>query len=349
MNAISRKKLFYPVSGGLRQYLHQYDRETQLPVQYEHLRHYADAFPYFDKKGHDTLWESVLYDQQTQQELNQGLTVTYALLKTDGDMSVMEHLVVSRIDYCTFGNSNPFRVQVKNQLNDNYDYFYVKRADASRIYGLELEHILSPSRINYIVEGDTLIEEHIAGIPGDVFIKDILNRPGTNKVRIAKEFVKFNERCFIRLLGDMRSYNYVIDVTPDFEDEQYRVRPIDFDQQSYEGKKTMYLPQFFKDNNLLVEVALKLLKPETIRQYQSEERTLMFRRLRAARYRLKDLIDCMRADTISTPEKTAQLRQELARHHGTKEFLKCNGMGDLVRLNLKFILSKEPRIISGKV
>lgn len=339
---ISKKKLFYPISEGLRKYLHHYDRETRLPICYEDLLHYSDAYPYFDKKGDDTLWESVVYDQHMQQELKNGLTMIYALLKTDGDMSVMEHVYVSRIDYCTFGNSNPFRVQVLNQLNDNYDYFYVKRADASRVYGLELEHILSPSRINYLADGDTLIEEHIAGIPGDVFIKEYINRPGSNKVRIAKEFVKFNERCFMRLLGDMRSYNYVIDVTPDFEDEQYRVRPIDFDQQSYEGRKTMYLPQFFKDNNRIVELVQKLLKPETIRQYQNEERTLMFRRLRAARYRLKDLIDCMRQDTVSTPEKIAELRAELVKHHKSEEFMKCRSMGDLVRLHLKTVISRAP-------
>jgi len=337
---ISKKKLFYPISDGLRGYLHTYDRETKLPVKYEDLIHYIDAFPYFDKKGKDTLWETVMYDQQAQEELRKGLTMIYALLKTDGDMSVMEHLYVSRIDYCTFGNSNPFRVQIMNQLNDNYDYFYVKRADASRIYGLELEHILSPSRINYMVDGNSLIEEHIAGIPGDVFIKEFVNRRGSNKVRIAKEFVKFNERCFVRLLGDMRSYNYVVDVTPDFEDEQYRVRPIDFDQQSYEGRKSMYLPQFFKDNNVIVKLVLELLKPETVKQYQNEERTLMFRRLRSARYRLKDLVDCMRKDTISTPEKIEQLKQELAAHHNSREFLKCKCMGDLVRLNLKVILTK---------
>ncbi|WP_439880062.1 hypothetical protein ACSX1A_12935 [Pontibacter sp. MBLB2868] len=337
------------MSERLRKYLHHYDRETELPVHYEDLLHYSDTFPYYDKQGHDTLWESVMYEQHAQQELNRGLTMIYALLKTDGDMSVMEHLYVSRIDYCTFGNSNPFRVQIMNQLNDNYDYFYVKKADASRIYGLELEHILSPSRINYLVEGDSLIEEHIAGIPGDVFIKDYVNRKIANKVRIAKEFVKFNERCFVRLLGDMRSYNYVVDVTPDFEDEQYRVRPIDFDQQSYEGKKTMYLPQFFKDNNVIVGLVMDLLKPDVVKQYQNEERTLMFRRLKSARYRLKDLIDAMRSDTISTPEKVEQLKQELAQHHQSKEFLKCKCMGDLVRLNLKTTLVKAPKVAAGKV
>ncbi|MDX5419768.1 MAG: hypothetical protein LPK09_11180, partial [Hymenobacteraceae bacterium] len=96
----------------------------------------------------------------------------------------------------------------------------------------------------------------------------------------------------------------------------------------------------FKDNNVIVELVLKLLKPETVKQYQNEERTLIFRRLRTARYRLKDLIDCMRKDTISTPEKIEQLKQELARHHQSDDFLKCKGMGDLVRLNLKTIMKK---------
>ncbi|WP_026464928.1 hypothetical protein [Adhaeribacter aquaticus] len=347
MNNITKKKIVYPISVKLRKYLRTYDRETKLPVRYEDLLHYSESFPYYDKQGKDTLWETVLYEQFRQDELNKALTMIYALLKTDGDISVIEHLFVSRIDYCTFGNTHPFRVQIKNQLNDNYDYFYVKRADASRIYGLELEHILSPSRINYIVDGDSLIEEHIAGMPGDVFIKEYLNRPNTNRVRIAKEFVKFNERCFIRLLGDMRSYNYVIDITPDFEDEQYRVRPIDFDQQSYEGRKVMYLPQFFKDNFKVVDLVLSLLKPQTVQQYQSEERALMYHRLKLARYRLKDLIDLMRNDTVSTQEKVEQLKQELAEHHKSEDFLRCRNMGDLVRLNIKTILSREPRIVNS--
>ncbi|TXK46817.1 hypothetical protein FVR03_10345 [Pontibacter qinzhouensis] len=350
MNDISKKKLFYPIVDRLRKYLKAYDRELKLPIRYEDLLHFSESFPYYDKKGNDTLWETVMYDQQEQKDLNLGLKVIYAILKTDGDMSVMEHLVVSRIDYCTFGNSHPFRIQIMNQINDNYDYFYVKHADASRVYGLELEHLLSPSRLNYLVNADTLIEEHIAGIPGDVFMNDYLKRPITNKVRIAKEFVKFNERCFVRLLGDMRAYNYVIDITPDFEEEQYRVRAIDFDQQSYEGRKSMYLPQFFKDNNRVVDLVVNLLDKQAIEQYRSEERTLLYRRLRmkTVRYRLKELVDCMRVDTISTPEKVEQLKKELAKHHKTDEFLKCNSMGDLVRLNIKTVLTRDARIASGK-
>jgi len=335
---ISKKKINYNIERPLRTYLHNYDRETKLPVTYADLQHFTGSFPRLDRTGRDTLWQTVFYEPSSLRELSAGLSEVYALLKTDGDLSFSEHLIADRIDYCRFGNSNPFRVRIVNQFNDNYDYFYVKQADASRVYGLELEHILSPNRINYLVFGNSLIEEHIAGIPGDDFIRLHLNRPHLNQVRIAKEFVKFNERCFARLLGDMRAYNYVVDVTPDFEDEQYRVRAIDFDQQSYEGRKTMYLPQFFKDNLPIVQMCGALLTAESVRQYQTEERALMARRVRAARYRLKDLIDCMRQDEVSTPEKIQQLKTDLNQHHHTELFNRCRTMGDVVRLNLQIML-----------
>lgn len=272
-------------------------------------------------------------------ELSAGLVQVYALLKMAGDFSFTDDLLADRIDYCHFGNSKPFRVRILNQLNDNYDYFYVKQADASRLYGLELEHLLSPNSMNYLVDnGNTLIEEHIAGIPGDDFIRLRLQLPHLNQVRIAKEFVKFNERCFARLLGDMRAYNYVIDVTPDFEDEQYRVRAIDFDQQSYEGRRIMYLPQYFKDNGPVVDMCVRLLKPSTLRQYQAEERTLMARRARAERHRLKALLDVMRRQTLAPVEKVDELKAALNHYHHTQNSDRCDSMGDVVRLNLWLML-----------
>ncbi|MDV7390049.1 hypothetical protein RZS08_01795, partial [Arthrospira platensis SPKY1] len=112
--------------------------------------------------------------------------------------SAFDHLTVDRVDYCEFGNSKPFRIKIQNTLNDNHDYFYIKKADANRVYGLELEHILSPNKMNYICWQDTLIEEHIIGIPGDMFIQQ--RQDEVASIRFAKEFVKFNERCFLRLL-----------------------------------------------------------------------------------------------------------------------------------------------------
>jgi hypothetical protein len=347
MNEISKKKIHYPIKEHLRQYLEEYSREISLPIKYEDLNHYENAISLYDDAGRDTMWETVFYSQSDMSEIHSALSSVYALLKTEGDTEVMEHLYVNRIDFCPFGNSKPFRIRVTNRYNDNYDYFYVKKADSSRIYGLELEHILSPNRIFYIVDGNTIVEDHIAGIPGDVFIKSWLEDPQLNKIRLAKEFVKFNERCFVRLLGDMRSYNYVVDVTPDFDAVQYRIRAIDFDQQTYEGNKTMYLPQYFKDNNPIVDFVSNLLESKTIRQYQKEERAMIANRIRVSRYRLKDLSDCLDNDTISPPEKVNQLKHELAEHFEDQTFLECQSMGDILRTRLYNLMYDNRKVLAG--
>ncbi len=332
---ISKKKKIYKVNDDLRKYLKANAREIKLPVSYADLKHFNGSVPIRDKDGNDTLWEAALYKPSEIHHIHDGLKQIYSILKTGGDTKVHEHLHVERVDYCTFGNSNPFRIKIVNDFNDNYDYFYIKQADASRIYGLELEHILSPSRLNYFVDDFTLVEEHIAGVPGDQFIHFYLQNPGFNKVRIAKEFVKFNERCFVRLLGDMRSYNYVFDITPDFEEVQFRIRVIDFDQQSYEGKKKLYLPQFFKENAVLVKLTLDLLSHDNIRQYQKEERTLIARRSISGSHRLNHLMDVMDNDTISPKEKVTELRKELAHHYKDNSFTDCHSMGEIVRNSLR--------------
>jgi len=336
----------FPVSDKLRSYLKHHGREVKLPVSYKDLLHYTYSVPIRDKYGKDTLWESVTYDMREWNFIREGLVKIYAVLKTEGDLSFSKHLDVARVDYCSFGNSHPFRIRIVNKFNDNYDHYYIKVADASRIYGLELEHILSPNRITFFTHLNSLVEEHIPGVPGDVFIKNYLDAPDTNKIRLAKEFVKFNERCFVRLLGDMRSYNFVVDITPDIEDFQYRIRAIDFDQQSYEGRKNLYLPQFFKENKAFVDLCLQHLNKDSIEQYQAEERTLMTFRLASARYRIKELLDIMSGDIVSVPDKVEQLRKELSQFYGNPpSFRKAPSMGRLLKINLKQNLQKNLMLI----
>ncbi|MEN9697037.1 MAG: hypothetical protein RLZ56_458 [Bacteroidota bacterium] len=338
----SRKKIFFPINKELRNYLAHYRREVNLPVAYKDLERFTYSVPLKDKNGKDSNWEKVSYDTRQWEYLRESLVKIYAILKTEGDTSLISHLDVARIDFCYFGNSQPFRIRIINKLNDNYDHYYIKRADASRIYGLELEHLLSPNRITYFTCQDTLVEEHIPGIPGDIFISEYLHQSNTNLTRLAKEFVKFNERCFVQLLGDMRSYNFVVNIIPDIEDTQYRIRAIDFDQQSYEGKKNLYLPQFFKENKALVEVVIKHLDKDSITQYQAEERTMMTFRLASARYRVNELFDVMCADTISLPEKIEQLKAELTAHFSEQSnFHKAKTMGQVVKRQLKQTLQKN--------
>jgi hypothetical protein len=334
-----KKKPTYPINNELHDYLKRFLRVQKLPLHYEDLLRYDMSFPLLDDNGKDTLWMIVSYAPRDQNEIYSGLLQIYVLLASDGNMSQLKHLSVDRIDYCLFGNSNPFRIKIRNTINDNYDYYYIKQTDASRIYGLELEHIVSPNKINYFVQDKTIVEEHIMGIPGDQFIKsDPLNYKHNN-VRIAKEFVKFNERCFLRLLGDMRSYNFVIDMTPDFDQIQYRIRSIDFDQEAYEGRLRFYFPQFFPDNYDYVKLALDSLSQESIRQYQAEERALIAKRITLSESQYQQLISAMEKDTITTPEKRKQLSIELAEFHKNDAFLNCKSMGALIRLNLNLMLN----------
>jgi hypothetical protein len=332
------KKDSFAVSNSLANYLRKYGRDINLPIVYNDLLRYRYSDGLRDKNGKLTHWETAIYDFKEMEFLNEALLKTYAVLKTDGNESYLQNLVVERIDFCEFGNSVPFRIRIKNTINQNYDHYYIKATDASRIYGLELEHLLSPNRIKFLHHNNTLVEEHIIGLPGDVFLNSYLDSPNTNRVRLAKEFVKFNEGCFVRLLGDMRSYNFVVDITPDIEDVQYKIRAIDFDQQSYEPRKNFYLPQFFKENYEFVQIVLTELQKEVIEQYQTEERTAIAYRVIATRYRLNELLNIMIKDELSENYKVPILRNELNEHHKTTVFSKCKTMGAIVKQQLKVTL-----------
>lgn len=341
MALISKKKNIYPISPQFRHYLKHQEREVKLPVKYKDLLRYNNSIALIDTKQRDTLWETVFYSHNEMEYVHNSLKQVYAMLKAGGDLSVMEHLYVDRIDLCVYGNTQPFRVRIVNRVNDNFDYFYIKNADASRVYGLELEHWLSPNPIVYVVDHETLIEQHIIGVPGEQFIAQYLSDENLNKIRLAKEFVKFNERCFIRLLGDMHANNFVVNITPDFEDVEYRIRAIDFDQQSYEGRKSIYLPQYYKENNPLIKIGLEWMTIESFKQYQKEERSLIARRYKLGKKPITKLLKAMSGDDISLPENVISLREDLAKHYDDVGFLTCKSMGALVQQSLDKVLEQK--------
>ena len=262
----------------------------------------------------------------------------YNLLHSDGNENNIKFLNVDAIDYCTFGNSKPFRIKVRNILNDNFTYFYVKQADASRIYGLEFEHILSPYNLNFLVFEDTLIEEHITGIPGDEFYENFLPKCNdSEKAQIAKEFVKFNERCMIRLLGDMRAYNYVIIPTHDFDKVVYKIRAIDFDQQCYEGNLQIYRPQFFKENDVIMKIIKEKLEINSVNQYKIEERSILAKRILSSRSRTREIVNCMIQDNISKKEKINLLSRQIYELTGDENFKMAKRMGEIMKASFDYI------------
>ncbi len=338
MNKIKYKKPIYPVNQELEAYLHRHARFFKIPIEYSDLRRFSEQVPLLDNEGKATLWNTVIYPPSEADEINRNLVDLYQVLVADG--SHIDYLRVASIDFCVYGNSQPFRIKIRNLVNDNYDYYYIKKADASRIYGLEIEHLISPNKINFIYYKQTLVEEHSVGIPGDDFMERLQQfSEDHNLVRLSKEFVKFNERCFVQLLGDMRAYNFVVVVNQDFDDQQYRIRSIDFDQHCYEGRHRIYLPQFYPENLPYVQLTQDNMSLETAAQYVNEEQSLLRKRYNLVQGQLRELIEIQKRDQISTTKNIRQLRSELAKFHKDAEFKHCLNMGDILERHIKLRLS----------
>ena len=128
---MSKKKPAYPVNERLDGYLDHYNRKIEIPIFYDDLLRFAGSVVVYDKNDEDTLWIRVYYSEFDRKEIDLSLKKVYSILHSDGSDNIIPYLNVDAVDYCTFGNSKPFRIKVRNILNDNFTYFYVKKADAS--------------------------------------------------------------------------------------------------------------------------------------------------------------------------------------------------------------------------
>ena len=101
MTLIKKKKTIYPINEPLRKFLIEYKKEIDIPVSYSDLSRFTSSINLYDKKGEDTLWLTVFYASEDMKEIYDGLKKIYAMLKADGDFSVMEHFYIDRVDLCS--------------------------------------------------------------------------------------------------------------------------------------------------------------------------------------------------------------------------------------------------------
>jgi len=127
---ISKKKPTFPISKSLENFLVKHNRSTVIPIFYNDLLRFQGSVSVYDKNDEDTLWVRTFYNEFERKEIDLSLKKIYTLLHSDGNENTIPFLNVDAIDFCTFGNSKPFRIKVRNILNDNFTYFYVKKADA---------------------------------------------------------------------------------------------------------------------------------------------------------------------------------------------------------------------------
>ncbi len=325
----------FPISDQFSTYLQQYGRDIALPILYSDLINYSYADSLKDKAGKWTHWENAVYSPDQLQAITSNLIKTYQLIKRHCVAAQQTDYQIERIDFCEYGNSVPFRIKIVDSANGTVDFFYIKLADASRVYGLELEHLLTPHPINFLCHKNTLVEEHIEGVPGDVFLQNNKLLSQVEKKNIAKAFVRFSESCFVRLLGDMRCYNFVVNSVSESEPTQYVIRAIDFDQQCYEGSKSCYFPQLYKENEAYVEMVLKNLNNPEIELIQQAELAAMAKKILIFGRQSVALFDSMVQDELSENYKMLLLRSELNDYFKTIQFSSCTTMGAIVKEQLE--------------
>ena len=117
---ISKRKPSFPVKKELHSYLSEYNRNIRIPIFYEDLLRFQGSVVVYDKNDEDTLWVRVYYTDSERLEIDLSLKKVYTILYSDGNEYNIKYLNVDAVDYCTFGNSKPFRVKVRNVLNDNF-------------------------------------------------------------------------------------------------------------------------------------------------------------------------------------------------------------------------------------
>jgi hypothetical protein len=98
------------------------------------------------------------------------------------------------------------------------------------------------------------------------------------------------------------------------------------------------MPQYFKQNNALIELGMKYMTPESVWQYQIEERSMIASRLKSESQRVSDLMTVMSKDEIAPPENIEQLKSELAKHYDDVRFLQCKTMGEIVWNSLELVM-----------
>ncbi len=74
-----------------------------------------------------------------------------------------------------------------------------------------------------------------------------------------------------------------------------------------------------------------------MKQYQTEERSLMAICMKHEKLNLHPLLDCMEKDKQHLDANLMQLQKELSQHYKNKAFLTFQNVGDVVELSLKMV------------
>ena len=88
----------------------------------------------------------------------------------------------------------------------------------------------------------------------------------------------------------------------------------------------------------MVQLVLNKLKPNSVAQYEKEERSVFAKRISGSETRLNDLMQVMVTEDLAPNEHVNQLKKELQLFTHDKMFKNCTTMGQIVKTGLDFVI-----------
>ena len=110
---MSKKKPTFPINEKLQAYLEKYSRSIKIPVFYDDLLRFQGSVVVYDQHDEDTYWVRCYYADYERDSIDESLKKIYTILHSDGSDDSFQYLNIDAIDYCTFGNSKPFRIKIR--------------------------------------------------------------------------------------------------------------------------------------------------------------------------------------------------------------------------------------------
>ncbi len=242
---------------------------------------------------------------------------------------LFKELEIKSIEEMSYADTKPLRIRL-NFSDKLEEVFYAKKFDERRLFGLELENLLSQYKYNYSASGGGIYEEEIKGVEAIEIAEN------TRKERIyLEELVKLDYRSFVMLLGDMHNQNYLISRIDYKNDKEYCARPIDFDKLFEVGE----LRNGFVLSLNQRKTAISKMGWERYRSIINLEREKMRKRYLENSARIISLLNII-SSSDSCNIRTENIRNSLIRYYSSEkallpDFSKARNMGHLLGIHIR--------------
>lgn len=304
------------------EYLSRHYRISSLPA-YDDFR---DLLERPDSHGPNERVQLIIPAQARARTNSLSRQVSAFLWGREVNQEQLRALEVRTAELIPYADNEPVRVEVASDVLEPRA-FYAKPFGEQRMFGLELEHLVSRP-YNFVVSGSGIFEEEVPGIEG-VTMEKADERLDEAYVR---ECARFEARCQALLFGDMHEYNWLVEQRrrPDSSEVRYEIRTIDPDK-LFELDELKYVV-FSRERR---QEMIGVIGEDAYEAEAAFERKRMRNSFLDNRERVDEVLRLVgNSEICNAVVKRYDLAQKLAIYHRNEDFYNAENAGELLERHL---------------